>query len=309
MKRVLVTGAAGFIGRQTLPPLQAAGFEVHAVDRWIPPWAGANDAARWHQADVLTVGAVRQIMESLRPTHLLHLAWEATPGTYWNAPANLDWLAASLQLIRDFQQTGGQRMVTAGTSAEYDWTTGGIMREADTMLKPRGLYGVCKNALRVVGEGFAGLQGLSWGWARLFCVYGPHEKAGRLIPKVVCALLREQPVSMDASNEQRDFMCVLDVGAALAALLGSEVQGPVNVASGSLSSIHDVVSQVALQVGASHLLHWQPPVARWDEPEILGAATHRLNREVGWRPAHSLPDGVKLTCQWWREELEQNQAK
>ena len=303
MKKVLVTGAAGFIGRHTLSPLLMAGFEVHALDRVVPPWAGDAATVHWHQVDLFQTESVAQLMAQVRPSHLLHLAWDATPGAYWTTAANLDWLAASLQLVSRFQQQGGQRVVVTGTSAEYDWDRGGIMQEHDAHLKPRGLYGVCKNALRLAGESFAAQHGLSWGWARLFCVYGPHERPERLIPRIICSCLRQQPVVMEAGTEQRDFMYVEDVAAALAALLAAEVSGAVNVASGVLSGIQAVVTQIAVELNAPHIVQWLPKRTARGEPEVLGADTQRLNQEVGWTPACDLRSGLERTCTWWRGAL------
>ena len=84
MKRVLVTGATGFIGRHCLEPLVAREFEVHAVHNVRPVHAtgpaSADDAVRWHACDLLSVGAAAALISEIAPTHLLHLAWYAVPG-------------------------------------------------------------------------------------------------------------------------------------------------------------------------------------------------------------------------------------
>jgi uncharacterized protein YbjT (DUF2867 family) len=83
--RVLVSGAGGFIGRWSVPALHALGYEVHAVRRR----AGAGEAhcaqlsdAQIHSADLLDERAIDELLGKLRPTHLLHYAWIATPGEY-----------------------------------------------------------------------------------------------------------------------------------------------------------------------------------------------------------------------------------
>ena len=89
MKRVLVTGASGFIGRQTLAPLVRHGFEVHAVARHA---SGATmDGVVWHEADLLGPATAETLVVTVRPTHLLHLAWISEHGRYWQCPENLDW--------------------------------------------------------------------------------------------------------------------------------------------------------------------------------------------------------------------------
>src|SRR5262245_60125142 len=163
MKRVLVTGASGFIGRAVLPELAARDYEIHAVSRSrsIPE----AERTTWHAADLLAPGQAARLIETVRPTHLVHLAWVTEHGAYWTSPENLDWVQASLQLVRAFAANGGARAVLAGTCAEYDWRFG-FCREGVTPLAPQTLYGVCKHALASVVEAFAAAQGLSAAWCR-----------------------------------------------------------------------------------------------------------------------------------------------
>src|SRR5438105_280249 len=133
MKRVLVTGASGFIGRHALPHLEARGFEVHA-----PGHSSFN---------VLDEKAHQPLLESIRATHLLHLAWDVTPGKYWTSLDNIEWVRASLSLFRHFAASGGKRWVGAGTCAEYDWSCGPVLSEETTPLRPTSLYGASKLSL------------------------------------------------------------------------------------------------------------------------------------------------------------------
>jgi len=93
--RVLVTGARGFVGSHTLRPLVEAQFEVHALSREAP--TGGDAAVHWHRGDLLSSDVPRQIIEHVRPTHLLHLAWETTHGEYWSSPANVRWEFRSIK--------------------------------------------------------------------------------------------------------------------------------------------------------------------------------------------------------------------
>ena len=114
-KRVLVTGAGGFIGRHSLEPLRAAGYEVHAVlsaRADCTPQSGAPPSGtQVHRADLLDPQAIDALIEAVRPTHLLHFAWIVTPGVYWSSAENYRWLAASRQLIAPLR---GQRRRARG---------------------------------------------------------------------------------------------------------------------------------------------------------------------------------------------------
>ena len=110
--RVLVTGASGFVGRHCLNALAGTDCEVHATARRAPA-----DRARgviWHEADLLDASSRHTLIEQVRPTHLLHAAWMATPGLFWTSLDNVDWVAATALLAREFHRAGGQRLPARG---------------------------------------------------------------------------------------------------------------------------------------------------------------------------------------------------
>src|SRR5687767_2392594 len=119
-RRVLVTGANGFVGRQTLAPLIARGFDVHAASRRPRPGELGDIAVTWHQADLLDRDARRELLGGIAPSHLLHAAWYLEPGKYTGSPLNLDWVVASIDLARRFEAEGGRRVVSVGSCFEYE---------------------------------------------------------------------------------------------------------------------------------------------------------------------------------------------
>ncbi len=302
MKRVLVIGASGFIGRHTLAPLRARGFEVHAVSRGARP----DGLARWHEADLLAADGLAAVLGSVRPTHLLHLAWYAEPGIYWRSARNLDYVAASLALVRAFAESGGSRFVGAGTCAEYDWSHERLV-EATTPLLPATLYGASKHGLRLLIEAFARETGLSAGWGRIFLLYGPHEHPARLVPSIVRALIAGEPARCSPGTQRRDFLFVEDVAEALVALLDSDVEGPVNIASGDAVAVADVAMRIGLLMRRVDLVHLGALPAV-DEPPIITGDITRLADEVCWQPRVSLDAGLERTIEWWRATVSTNAA-
>jgi nucleoside-diphosphate-sugar epimerase len=192
MKKILVTGATGFIGRFTIDPLRALGYEIHTVSREPAKAAHLGPDIRIARGDLLDASFRHDFMARERFSHLLHLAWYAEHGKFWTAPQNLDWLAVSVDLIHLFAQHGGTRVVGAGTCAEYDWSYG-FCSEDLTPLKPRTLYGVAKRALGEVLLSYARQIGLSAAWGRIFFTFGPYEAPSRFVASVIRALLRSEP--------------------------------------------------------------------------------------------------------------------
>lgn len=296
MNRVLVTGASGFIGTQVLPLLGATGaFEIHAVTSR-PKAAGGN--AHWHHADLLSPGSAERLVDGIRPSHLLHLAWYAEPGKYWSDPANIGWVEASLRLVRAFREHGGARAVLAGSCAEYDWKAG-ICREQDTPLRPASVYGGCKHAMQLLLEAYATVTGLSSAWGRVFYLYGPGEPVQRLVPSVIRPLLSGSPAACTAGDQARDYLHVEDVARAFVALLQSDHRGPVNIASGSATPVKALATEIARQLGRPELLRLGALPNAGNEPASIVGDNGLLSR-LGWSPRYDLPDGIAQTIEWWK---------
>ena len=299
MSRVLLTGGTGFIGRHTIEPLTAAGHEVHAFSV-SPPDESLGTV--WHHVDLLDATATAEAIERTRPELLLHLAWDVTPGAFWTASTNVPWVAASLALLGEFLAAGGRRAVLAGTCAEYDWN--GLReacREGTTPVRPHTLYGSCKHATHLVAETLAAQQGAELAWGRIFHLYGPGEREGRLVPSVARALLAGQAVPTSDGSQLRDFTHVRDVAAAFVALLGSDVQGAVNVASGKGVTVRAVIEAIAAETGHGELVEWGALARSPDDPPELVADVARLRDEVGFSASIPLEAGLRESVESWRD--------
>jgi nucleoside-diphosphate-sugar epimerase len=308
VKRVLLTGARGFVGSNCLAPLLARGYEVHAVSRagdaietrghvdFPTPGAGLI----WHEADLLDGEQVAALLAAVRPTHLLHLAWVVTPGAFWTSPLNWPWVDASLKLLAAFGAVGGRRTIMAGSCSEYALSED-LCVEGQTPLVPTTLYSACKAALSVLLPAFAQQYGVaSAAWARMFHLYGPGEQSQRLVPSVIRALLRDEPIPCSQGDQVRDFLYIEEAADALASLLDSPVTGGVNIASGRPITLRAFLSTIGAQLDRERLLEFGARPSRPDEPATLIADVTRLTREVGWTPRRSLEDGTARTIAWWR---------
>jgi nucleoside-diphosphate-sugar epimerase len=295
---VLITGASGFIGRHTLSRLSELGYDIHAVCSREPVPSGPK--VNWHTVDLLDFTSTARLLKTVRPSHLLHLAWYAIPGKYPTSIENVRWCEATLALLRLFSECGGQRAVFAGSCFEYD-VAYGFCSEEITPCNPATLYGVCKNATRQVILSSAARFSVSAAWARIFYLYGPFEAESRLVPSVIISLLRGQPARCSSGRQLRDYSHVQDVADSFAAVLDSGYEGTINLGSGQAVSIRSIVAEIARQLESENRVEFGAIQSSVSEPPLIVADVRNLREKVQFEPAISLSDGVRQTVGWWRE--------
>lgn len=297
VRRVLVTGATGCVGRFALPRLVRQGWTVTAVRSRSE--AVPLDGVTWLQADLLNPSDMRRVVTESGATHLLHLAWSIVPGKWASAPENLSWMRSSLDLLFAFREAGGTRVVSAGSCLEYDWGYG-YCSEDRTPLSPRTLYGASKHALQLMQSALSASGAFSAAWGRIFFLYGPHEHPDRLVASVIRSMLAGEAARTSHGRQIRDYLYADDVADVFVRLLESDFTGPVNVGSGQPIALKDIVCRIGELMGRPDLIELGAiPAAPTDTPLVV-ADTARLSAALGWTPAWDLTRGLEATIAWWR---------
>lgn len=284
MKKVLVTGASGLIGSAAVPFLKERGFEIYALST---KRSGTADGVCWLKADLFDQKAVEDILDRVRPEFLLHLAWQST-GKF-DDNSNYEFLTASVNLLRAFADQGGKRVVMAGTYAEYGYHEGVL--EESRPAEPINAYSRCKAFLCEVAQDFCSRNGVSFGWARIFSVYGRERDPRRLTADVINHLNRNETVTIRSGSLIRDYIYVKDAGGALACLLDGKTEGIVNICTGKGTSIHDYVMTIARAMHKENLVRFEEQSSS-QQAVVVGDST-RLNLEAGFSPAWTMEDAVK----------------
>lgn len=283
--------------------LRDSGASIHAVSHRRADVAGCCE---WHSCDLLEEGASRALLTSVRPDCVIHLAWYVEHGKFWSARENEDWKRATVELAEAAAEVGTRRFVSTGTCYEYDWPDAEPCDERTTSVAGHTLYDRAKNEARLTLEALCAEKGMSFSWARLFFLFGPHEAPERLVASVARALLRNEPAACSTGRVVRDFMDVRDAGAAIAALALSNVEGPVNIGSGRPLSVAEIVTRLAKLSGRPHLLKLGALPDREGEPPFIVAGTRRLVEEVGYKKSHELDEGLKDALSFWAEDERKN---
>ena len=296
-KKILLTGASGFIGSHVLTELLQRGYRVHAVvhSGAMPPHPGVIV----HQLDLLDAAAVESFMAEQQFTHLLHLAWYVGRKCHIHE-LNMDWLAASLFLLKSFAHNGGIHFLGAGSCSEYEYRYG-LLRENETPTNPGVLYGNAKNTLFHVASVYCAQAGMHFQWSRIFNCYGPREKARRLMPSVILSCLRGEEVRVSDCMNFLDYLHVGDTARGIVDVFESELTGAVNICSGKPVQLRSIVKSIAELTDFDGVILWGAVPAAFDYEVVVGD-NHKL-QSIGWQPQYDLISGLQDTINYWKKHV------
>jgi nucleoside-diphosphate-sugar epimerase len=293
--KVLVTGAAGFVGREVVRQLSIGGHEVVAVAR-TPEQLNRIVAQRSKISKISRVAvdldssdSVCHLLRNTRPDALIHLAWYANPGNYLTSHRNLACIGMTTGLVEATLAAGCRKLILVGSCAEYA-PQGRPVIESDPV-DPRTLYAACKHSAWSVARVMAAETDAQLAWARIFHVHGPGEHERRLIPWVAGQLGAGIPVSLTDGSQMRDHLHVSDVAAGLVAMLRPGAAGIYNVCSGQPVQLRSVLETVGDIVGRRDLLKFGVLPHRPNEAMYLAGSPGRL-RALGWTPHFDLRTGL-----------------
>lgn len=298
--KVLLTGAAGFVGSQVARILADSGCIVHAPIRPGGCLNRITDIQEKLQIFACDLGATNDIgshLEAMRPDICIHLAWHLTAGGVQAGVGNLESLIASINLGARLAETGCRRMVVAGSCFEYDANAGYLSETSST--KPTSLYDASKLSALYILEQMCRASNMELAWLRLFPLYGPYEAPQRLVPSVIQALLAGREAEVTRGEQVRDYLHVADAAEAICSVAKSRLTGIVNIGSGRPVLVSDIVEMLGSLIGRSDLVRLGARPYRDDEPMFLCANNRRLIENTEWRPRFTLEGGLRQTVEWW----------
>ncbi len=296
--KAVVTGSSGFVGRELVAHLEAAGDEVVGLDRA----AGA---------DVTDAGALRDLLARHRPHAVYHLAAISHIGGSWSAAAQVFRVNAegTLNVLVAARDAGVERVLVVGSADEYGVVNDGdLPLTEEAPLRPVTPYGASKVAAEYLGlQSFLG-DGLPVIRVRSFNHTGPSQPEHFLVPALarrIATAEREgrKEASVGSLEPVRDFLDVADVVAAYRLLVERGSPGEVyNVCSGVGRRVADIAE--ALLAMARHAIELVPDpalVRPVDVPRLVGDNT-RLRTATGWSATIPFEDTLAAILTRWRNE-------
>jgi nucleoside-diphosphate-sugar epimerase len=308
--RVLVTGAAGFIGSTLCESLLQDGAEVVGVDAFIPSYpesikrgnvtrASQDRRYRLVEAD-LREAELDPLVEGM--SHVVHLAALAGVRASWGS-AFRDYtghnVLATQRLLEAVRRGGVERLVVASSSSVYGMPTRFPTPEEEPR-RPLSPYGVTKVATEALLNAYRESYGVSAVGLRYFTVYGPRQRPDMGIFKFFDAARRGHEITVYGDGSQtRDFTFVEDAVAATKAALARPTEPLVyNVGGGHRVTLNELLASIERTSGRPIARRYEPPAP--GDPRDTSADTSRARRDLDYRPRTDLESGLRRQWEWQR---------
>lgn len=308
--RILVTGAAGFIGYHLCARLLDEGHGVVGLDDFSSGTrANADDLAAREAFEFIEHDLTRPLPAALDSLdRIYNLACPASPRDFDRR--NLEIMAVCSQgvfHVLDLARRCGARLLHASTSEVYGDPLEHPQRENYNgnvnPTGPRACYDEGKRFAEALCTHYARRHGVAVRLARIFNTYGPRMRAddGRALPTFITQALHDQPLTIHGDGSQtRSFCCVDDMVEGLIRLCESEVEGPVNLGNPDEVSILKVAREIIeLTRSRSAITHLPAPA---DDPRVRCPDITRARTLLGWEPTVSRREGLQRTIDWFRKQ-------
>ena len=313
--RVLITGAAGFLGSHLADRFLAAGYEVIGVDNFIT-------GSRRNSATLLENDRFSLIEHDVtRPIHIdgdldgvLHFASPASPVDYLELPIQtLKVGSLGTHNTLGLAKAKGARYLLASTSEVYGDPLEHPQPETYwgnvNPVGPRGVYDEAKRFAEAMTMAYHRYHGVDTRIVRIFNTYGPRMRPadGRVVSNFIVQAIRGDPISVYGDGSQtRSFCYVADEADGIFRLFQSEEHDPVNVGNPDEFTVLALAEMILAEAESTSVIERHPLPK--DDPKVRQPDIGRARRLLGWEPETALLEGLRRTIPYFRQLVEREGA-
>lgn len=316
VKKVLITGGAGFIGANLIRRLLGeGGFEIFVIEKeGVNFWRleDIKDQIDITYVDLEDEAATKEGVDKIRPHIVFHLASSRGNAFAQGDPRTMIRvnIEGTMNLIEALKSIRMASFTYASTSLEYKEKEGKLAE--DDAQEPRNFYALTKSTGGQVVKQYANMHHLPVVNVRLFNVYGYYEDSQNLIPSIVLGALRNQPIALSSPNNVRDFIFIEDVVDLFTRIITQEhaYRGEMfNAGSGEQHSIQEVVGTVEKVLGRRLDVRYGQRPSYYKEPKVFVADNTKAREAFGWEVKHSFASGIQRTIEWFEQNQDLYEAR
>jgi dTDP-glucose 4,6-dehydratase len=307
--RIVITGAAGFIGSHLSERLLDLGHAVVGIDNLLTGDL-ANIAHLTGRDFVFIRHDVTNYINVEGPVDcVFHWASPASPIDYleWPIPT-LKVGALGTHNALGLAKAKGARFVLASTSEVYGDPLEHPQKETYwgnvNPIGPRGVYDEAKRFAEAITMAYHRYHGLDAKIVRIFNTYGPRMRIrdGRAVPNFIAQALRNEDVTIFGTGDQtRSFCYISDLVTGILALMASSVNEPVNIGNPHEMSIAEMARLVIRMTGSKSRVVFKPLPT--DDPQVRRPDITRARTLLGWEPKVGLDEGLTSTIAYFRQKM------
>jgi dTDP-glucose 4,6-dehydratase len=311
MPRVVITGAAGFIGSHLSEALLDRGYSVVGVDNLLTG-STANIAHLANRDFLLLKHDVTNYIYIEGPVDaVLHWASPASPIDYLELPIpTLKVGALGTHKALGLAKAKGARFVLASTSEVYGDPLEHPQKETYwgnvNPIGPRGVYDEAKRFAEAMTTAYHRYHGLDTKIVRIFNTYGPRMRLndGRAVPAFMSQALRGEDVTIFGSGQQtRSFCYVSDLVDGIIRLMDSRENEPVNIGNPQEMTIEQIARKIIEMTGSKSQLVYRPLPE--DDPKVRQPDITRARTLLGWEPKVALDEGLQKTLAYFQTKTQE----
>ena len=309
-KRVVITGAAGFIGSHLSEALLDRGYTVVGIDNLLTGDT-ANIAHLVNRDFTFIKHDVTNYIYVEGPVHaVLHWASPASPIDYLELPIpTLKVGALGTHKALGLAKAKNSRFVLASTSEVYGDPLEHPQKESYwgnvNPIGPRGVYDEAKRFAEAITTAYRRYHGVDTKIVRIFNTYGPRMRVndGRAVPAFMSQALRGEDVTIFGSGEQtRSFCYVSDLVDGIIRLMESDVNDPVNIGNPHEMTIEQIAKAIIAISGSKSQIVYRPLPE--DDPKVRRPDITRARTLLGWEPKVPLEQGLVKTLEYFRTKVQ-----
>jgi dTDP-glucose 4,6-dehydratase len=308
-RRVVITGAAGFIGSHLAEALLDREFSVIGIDNLLTGDTANIAHLRNRDFEFIKHDVTNYIYIEGPVDYVLHWASPASPIDYLELPIpTLKVGALGTHKALGLAKAKGATFVLASTSEVYGDPLEHPQRESYwgnvNPVGPRGVYDEAKRFAEAMTVAYHRYHGLDTKIVRIFNTYGPRMRVndGRAVPAFISQALRNEDVTIFGDGRQtRSFTYISDLVDGVIRLMLSKVNDPVNIGNPREMTIADIANTIVRMTGSSsRLVYRELPV---DDPKIRQPDITRARTLLAWEPKVDLEQGLTETIAYFRNKL------
>ena len=297
MKKILITGGSGFIGKHLIAKLKQENCEMMIISR--TNYKSQIDKQTWLKTNIKDIKLNIKKIVQFNPDICIHLAWKDIPD--FRIATCIENLTSSISFLSEIiNNTKCKKFILGGSCLEYGNFLG--ERTEEQIIKNINYFTWAKNSLREWIEVEAIKNNLEYVWLRMFYVYGENQRSNSLIPSLISKIKKKEVINIRTPFDANDFIHVKDVANAIYLSAVKKIDnGVYNLSSGYSIKNIDILKTIEKKINNSSDIY-NDLLSRkiFEDPNRVDfwGNCQKLTNKINWKPKRNIYKQIEYLCEF-----------